>query len=271
MGWILLRSKRHALIEQSFNDHGYLFGMPYKTGTWGVIYLVTKLNTTDSDSSKTDSDSSKTDSDSPKTDGDSSKTQEIQRVAKIAKIARIHKNPTMDLFLKYEWEKEVYYCQYLYNNYNIGPKFYTAWTTENLRGNESVTQENMDLGIIILEKWHSSLDRRNTFFSLDQQLRDKLKHQIILLHHNHLVHADIVARNVFVKKDENNNIIDITLGDMGSMRTIEAFQKPSNRNELQGFYNYHRKINPDFFDQNKLDFETILRDPRWLDLSFLCP
>ena len=241
---------KHKLIAQSFYDHGYSLNQPYKNGAWGAIYLVEKFEDALEDP----------DADLPNT--------KVKMVAKIAKIAKLTNDPVGNLYLKYEWEKELYYCQYLYNNYKIGPRFFTAWTTEKLRKDEPITEGNQDLGVIILEKWDESLPSMTSFSTINPSLQEKLKQQIKIIHSNNLIHADVVPRNIFIKRDNNNKMIDITIGDMGSMRHIERFQDRMRR-ELKMIYQNHYQYKPEFFLKYKLDFEAILDDPRLLDYFYI--
>ena len=105
---------------------------------------------------------------------------------------------------------------------NIGPKFYGFWRCE-------------DAGIIILEKWDGELDKN---VCINIELINKLQTQVKDLHDMGYIHADIMEKNVLVKK-EGKEIIDITLTDFGLTYEKEYFSErkpPKKKPQLSLFF-----------------------------------
>jgi len=117
------------------------------------------------------------------------------------------------------FQLEVDVATKMYNN-GIGPKIYDIWECD-------------DIAIIVYDKWDMDLDRYFQMFPtkrLSKHIIDKLEKDINKLHSigpkdNYLVHFDLLPKNILVKLDKNNNIVDITMTDFGLIKNLKDFNR----------------------------------------------
>lgn len=165
-----------------------------------------------------------------------------------------------------ELEREAYFAKHLHEKYNIGPKLLDSYVFP-------VKYKNKDLFIciLIMEKWSCSLEKYKRTNYHDYYIKNKhtsdfisnkIKDQIKILHQNGIVHLDIIDRNIFLMLKENE-IIDATLGDMG---TVQYIKDCSDTEEYFTLFNYHSLLNP--VNMYKVTFSDVVREPRILDLTY---
>jgi hypothetical protein len=127
---------------------------------------------------------------------------------------------------KESWELEVNITM-LADKHHIGAKYFGHWLCDNDR-----------VGVIVAELWDGSLENQKSSigtFCISQKLVNKLEKEISELHKLGYVHADIMPKNILVKKDNKGNIIDVTLTDFGLTNTIEYWK----HNLFSSAYEYH--------------------------------
>lgn len=157
------------------------------------------------------------------------------------------------------WEREVKMTKLL-NEYNIGPKFIGAWHCE-----------DDNIGMIVCELWSGRLQKDEC---LPDDLVDKIEDQVKTLGSLGLVHGDILPKNILIKRDENDEIIDATITDFGSVMTIKDWlQNQVDYDTIETFYNYqNHKKNPEtrlFYFDNHISLEDVIDDPTLLDASLI--
>jgi len=176
--------------------------------------------------------------------------QNCNYVMKIQQFSLEDKTKTDD------WLREVRMNGILSIEHDIGPKFLGAWYCE------------QDLvGIIVSELWDGQL-----FGCPSRELIDKLQKQIDTINELGYVHGDILQKNILVKKDNKGKIIDLTLTDFGSVKTIKEWKKDQeNIGLITDFYRYHLSYKPtrDYYEDNQIILEDVIENPPYLDRSLM--
>ena len=150
------------------------------------------------------------------------------------------------------------------SNVGIGPKFISSWECD-------------DKIYTVTEVWDGDLtgyfDGKYKGFDGKLCLKsavDKLRNQINWFHNNGYVHGDIYPKNVLVKLDMNNVIIDVTLADFGLADLVRNYKNGDTPVSLQTLINYH-KYNPNFYYFNDLQISDaeVIKNPMHLDEALL--
>jgi hypothetical protein len=169
-------------------------------------------------------------------------------------------------FTKEQWEFEAKITM-LANENGIGAKYFGHWSCG----------DNDDIGVIVAELWDGSLENLKSAdgtFCISPNLVDKLEKEINQLHKLGYVHADIMPKNILIKKDNRGNIIDVTLTDFGLTNTIGYWK----HNLYKEAYDYHFKPNVGYYIITKyfinnykkehgkdINFDIVQKDPTLMD------
>lgn len=130
----------------------------------------------------------------------------------------------------------------------VGPKFIGSWECENVL-------------FIVTEKWDGTL---HDDICLKENLIKKICQQIDAIHKIGYVHGDIVEKNVLVKI-KNDEIIDVTLTDFGVAAPLEQWTS----SDIITFYNYHQSTLGDYYKDNSIILEDVIKDPTHLDMALV--
>ncbi len=163
-----------------------------------------------------------------------------------------------------EWKKEALLVKKLSEDYDIGAKFIGAWMCG------SVT------GIIVSKLWDGALGSGGNWQTVicpPKHLVEKLENQVRILHDKlNLVHADILPKNILIKKDSAGVITDITLTDFGMCQSPAEFQKDQKTHDwIKTLYDYHfghLYLRPYYFDKH-VSLQDVIGDPKHLDFDLL--
>jgi len=154
-----------------------------------------------------------------------------------------------------DWRREINHMKILSENYNIGPKFIGAWTC------------NADnIGMTVTELWDGVLKAKEC---PPINIRNKIKDQISKLHDLGLIHGDILEKNILVRRDKNDDVVDATLTDFGFLTDPDEWK--NNIDFLHNVYNYHMKYPSTklYYLTENLDFDDIYDDPYHLDQGLI--
>jgi serine/threonine protein kinase len=156
------------------------------------------------------------------------------------------------------WLREIKITGMLSIEHEIGPKFLGAWLC--LRD---------QVGIIVSELWDGQLVVEDC---PSKHLIDKLQKQIDKINDLGYVHGDILQKNILVKKDKEGKIIDLTLTDFGSVKTIKEWKKEQKEIKLiKIYYDYHLSFKPtrDYYEDNQIILEDVIENPLYLDRALM--
>jgi serine/threonine protein kinase len=158
-----------------------------------------------------------------------------------------------------DWLREVKLTGILNIEHDIGPKFIGAWLCE-----------EDQVGIIISELWDGQLDN---FVCPPKYLIEKLQKQIDIINNLGYVHGDIRPRNILVKKNKENEIIDVTLTDFGTVNTPEQWkQDEKDYGFIKSYYNDHFDMDSesyDYYKDNKITLKDVIKDPFHFDKALI--
>lgn len=145
------------------------------------------------------------------------------------------------------------------NNHNIGPKLYKSWYC----GDDLHV-----FGFVVTERWSGELPKDEC---LSQLHINKLLTQIRTMHELGYVHGDVFARNILVKRNDNRDIVDVTLTDFGSTDTIDGWKKQLSNEWGNNYYDKFSMADQTrkYFTDNTITVEMLREDPRYLDFAFL--
>jgi len=149
-----------------------------------------------------------------------------------------------------DFHKEVNITK-IFNDNNIGPKFFDSWINHEL-----------EIGIIVTELWHTTLSLYNSY-SIPEKIINKLRQEIEKIHNLGYIHYDIKKDNVLIKINDYNEIIDITLTDFSLTEKITDKSTIS----LEELYKYHSTYASDFYIQ--LTVSDLENNPMLIDYGLL--
>lgn len=138
-----------------------------------------------------------------------------------------------------EFYKEVNITK-VFNDNNIGPKFFDSWINNEL-----------EIGIIVTELWDTTLKLYNSC-NIPENIINKLRQEIEKIHSIGYIHYDIKKDNILIKINDNDEITDITITD------FNLTEKIINKSSIttKELYDYHSKYAPDFYTQLSIaDFD----------------
>lgn len=163
---------------------------------------------------------------------------------------------------------EIKITKKLWDRYNIGPKFYDAWECD-------------DSFYVVTELWDGELPQD---VCLPNELMQKLCNQVKALHRGGFVHGDIYEKNILVKRDRANRIVDVTLADFGTVvdwGSVKDLEEPDDipkmkaELKVRALYNeYVRQAAADpylqeFLDKHGISAEDVVREPTLVDHGML--
>lgn len=155
--------------------------------------------------------------------------------------------------LQINFIEEAKKTQFLADEAGIGPTFYGYFICD-------------DFGFTITEKWDRELSKDDP---LNRALVNHLRMEVSKLHAMHLIHMDILPKNVLVKLNPQGQVVQLTLTDFGLTVDDDYYEDPLNREHLEVMYKYHRDRFPLYFERFKLTFDAIQKRPSLIDYGLL--
>lgn len=116
----------------------------------------------------------------------------------------------------------------------------------------------------ITEYWDHNLSEFK--IPIDEKIYEKLKKQIQIIHENNIAHLNIKPQNIFIKLNENNEIINATIYNFGC--AINNYDD-NNQSFIIRMIDYHLSnyyLKSEI--RQKINYEEIIKNPYKLD--FLC-
>ena len=143
----------------------------------------------------------------------------------------------------------------------IGPAYFGSWIC---KVPSSTSSFPITFGCLVTEMWDGELLPTDC---LPNNLIDKLQTQIVKLHALGYLHTDIFLKNVLVKR-RNNQIVDVTLNDFGTVRNIEEWKVFYAAGYGNDFFNHNYMMTPQnsqLFLDNNLNINDVIAYPILLD------
>jgi len=143
----------------------------------------------------------------------------------------------------------------------VGPQLVEAWSAEGV-------------GFLVTDKWDTSLwdyvhDAKRPM-RLPSHLVYKLKVLIRRLHDAHIVHGDILEKNILVQVKDSGELANLILTDFGLANTIEKWKEtPDFLQTMLDYQKHSDNHTHHYFEDLNIGLRELKRDPRHLDWSLL--
>jgi hypothetical protein len=143
----------------------------------------------------------------------------------------------------------------------IAPIFYNHWYCH-------TNKNRKHYAIIVTEKWDDEL-KRDDIKNMSSEIITKFEGLIDRLHSAGYIHYDLLPKNVLVKKNHNNIIIDITLTDFGLTEPIDKKLDPNWIETLYDYFTNDNNVTSAYFKDHSIDLKSVIDSPLHFDEALL--
>lgn len=151
----------------------------------------------------------------------------------------------------------------LMSDHQVGPRFFAHWICTN-------PETQTTSSYLVTDLWDGSLhDVGMRGERLSADVIDALQAKIDRMHRLGYVHADLLPKNVLVRRDARTGAVtDVAITDWGIAFAIGSYPRVRFDRLLPYYKRYYAEIRA-YFDDNKIGVWDLFRDPRHADRAIV--